>query len=50
MKIKFELNGHPIEVDENPRKKLSEFFHSFLHSCLFFLPVQMKRKKKHLRD
>ena len=25
MKIKFELNGHPIEVDENPRKKLSEF-------------------------
>ena len=25
MKIKFELNGHPIEIDENPRKKLSEF-------------------------
>lgn len=25
MKIKFEINGHPIEVDENPKKKLSEF-------------------------
>ncbi len=25
MKIKFELNGHPMEVDENPKKKLSEF-------------------------
>ena len=25
MKIKFELNGHRTEIDENPRKKLSEF-------------------------
>ena len=25
MKIKFELNDHPIEIDENPIKKLSEF-------------------------
>lgn len=25
MKIKFELNEHPIEIDENPMKKLSEF-------------------------
>ena len=25
MKIKFEINEHPIEIDENPMKKLSEF-------------------------
>ena len=25
MKIKFEINGHPIEINENPKKKLSEY-------------------------
>ncbi len=25
MKIKFEINGHLTEIDENPKKKLSEF-------------------------
>lgn len=25
MKIKFEINGHPIETNENPKKKLSEY-------------------------
>lgn len=25
MKIEFQINGHPIEIDENPKKKLSEF-------------------------
>ena len=25
MKIEFQINGHTIEIDENPKKKLSEF-------------------------
>ncbi len=25
MKIEFQINGHSIEIEENPKKKLSEF-------------------------